>query len=310
MSTSAAPGWQEFQGKTVDDATAEGLRRLGLGADEALIEVVSKGSRGLFGLGSEPAVVRIARKPAPVSPPVSAPPAPAAPAVSAPAPVPAAASPTVSQPAAQPVSQPAAQPVEKVTEPPQPPASVPTYNEVETEVDGEIEQAAAQTDAAAARISDEELARLSTELLQTVVQLMGFSATVRSEWRAADAITSDRHLLLNLYGQNLSPLIGRRGDTLENVQYLLRLMVNQKVHRWLNIVVDVDGFRAKRVDHLTQLAHRMADQVAGTGRAFALEPMPPNERRIIHLALRNDQRVVTESAGEGDRRKVTIAPVK
>ena len=85
-------------------------------------------------------------------------------------------------------------------------------------------------------------------------------------------------------------------------------MVNQKMHRWLNIVVDVEEFRAKRVDHLTRLAQRMADQVAETQRSFALEPMPPNERRIVHLALRDSETVFTESTGEGERRKVTIFP--
>jgi spoIIIJ-associated protein len=296
MSLSTIPQWQEFQGKTVDDATAEGLRRLGLRADAAMIEVVTKGSRGLFGLGSEPAVVRIAPKPVPVSASESAPPAPTSP---------------VNPPAPPPQTVPSVDVQEPVYETPADlQTELPIVEAAEAAADDEIMKEVAPADATAARVSDEELALLSTELLQTMVRLMGFSATVRSEWRTADAITSDRHLLLNLHGQNLSPLIGRRGDTLENIQYLLRLMVNQKVHRWLNIVVDVDGFRAKRVEHLTQLAHRMADQVASTGRAFSLEPMPPNERRIIHLALRDDQRVVTESIGEDERRKVTIAPLK
>lgn len=298
MSASANPEWREFQGKTVDDAVADGLRRLGLSADAALIEVINKGSRGLFGIGSEPAVVRIAPKPAPIVAPEPAP-APVPPPI-APSPGDIQAQSTVVEVAGAPASPSAAAPETAAS------GDVAAEDNLAYATDEESAPHATKT----AHIDDDELARLATELLQTMVRLMGFTAVVQAEWRAADAITSDRHLLLNLHGQNLSPLIGRRGDTLENIQYLLRLMVNQKVHRWLNIVVDVDGFRVKRVDHLTQLAHRMADQVASTGRPFALEPMPPNERRIIHLALRDDHRVITESAGEGDRRKVTIAPVK
>ena len=155
---------------------------------------------------------------------------------------------------------------------------------------------------------DEQVAALAGDMLLKIITLMGFDARVETHWRDADAITDDRHLLLSAHGRDLSALIGRRGETLENLQYLLRLMVNQKMHRWLNIIVDVEEFRAKRVEHLTRLAERMADQVTETQRSFALEPMPPNERRIVHLALRDSETVFTESTGEGERRKVTIFP--
>lgn len=283
---SSDPRSGEFTGKTVDDAVAEGLRRLGLHADDAVIQVVSKGSRGLFGIGSEPAVVRVSPKPvsAPVTPPATTP------------------DPLPPTPATPPLSLIPPQPATIADAPPPPVAS-------DMEIpDGENEQETPAPVRSAA--SDDEVSELGASLLTTMVHHMGFSASVTPEWRDADAITSERHLLLNLHGDSLSPLIGRRGDTLENIQYLLRLMVNQKLHRWLNIIVDVDNFRAKRVEHLTLLAKRMADQVADTGRAFTLEPMPPNERRIIHLALRDSPHVVTESIGEGERRKVTISPKK
>ncbi|MBK8046705.1 MAG: hypothetical protein IPK16_06025 [Anaerolineales bacterium] len=85
-------------------------------------------------------------------------------------------------------------------------------------------------------------------------------------------------------------------------------MVNQRTHAWKNIVVDVEHYREHRVEHLTQLALRSAQQVAKSGRALALEPMPPSERRIIHLALRDNPDVYTESSGEGERRKIQILP--
>ncbi len=139
---------------------------------------------------------------------------------------------------------------------------------------------------------------------------MGFEAEVIAEWRERDADNEHRYLLLDLQGRDLSPLIGRRGDTLGNMQYLLRLMINQRLHRWKNIVVDVEGYRQRRIEHLSQLALRLAQQVVQTGRPMSLEPMPANERRIIHLTLRESTDVFTESIGEGARRKVQILPRK
>ena len=85
-------------------------------------------------------------------------------------------------------------------------------------------------------------------------------------------------------------------------------MVNQQMKEWTNITVDVEQYKERRVEQLTQLAHRMAEQVATGGRAMSLEPMPANERRIIHIALRDHPAVYTESTGEGERRKVNIVP--
>ncbi len=284
---------QEFSGKSVEEATAEGLRRLGLRAEDAEIEVVNRGSRGLFGIGSEPAVVRIRRAAAP-QPPRPAP-QPTAPAVDK-----SAAEKGAPKQSTPPGMAPEAAPQEAAPQ------------EV-TPQEAAAEKPAAAEDALAGGPSperDAQVTEMAGEMLETIVRLMGFSARVDAEWRDADAITDDRHLLLGIHGPNLSALIGRRGETLESLQYLLRLMVNQKMHRWLNIVVDVEDYRAKRVEHLTHLAQRMADQVATTGRSFALEPMPPNERRIVHLALRDHPSVFTESTGDAERRKVNIFPRK
>ncbi|MGL4650607.1 MAG: RNA-binding cell elongation regulator Jag/EloR [Caldilineaceae bacterium] len=306
-------GAQEFSGKSVDEAVAEGLRKLGLRSDQVTIDIINKGSRGLFGLGSEPAVVRLAPRPAvDASPAVAvAPPAPPAPATPATATVqnvpeaPRPAAPIHAVPTAPAAAAPAASAGrdahERATEMVSTSASAPTP---------------AATPVAPVELSDDpveqdaEIAALAAGMLNNVVRLMGFDARVDAEWRDADDITEERHLLLRVHGRDVSALIGRRGETLENLQYLLRLMVNQRMHRWLNIIVDVEDYRSKRVEHLTHLAQRMADQVAETARAFALEPMPPNERRIVHLALRDDTRIFTESTGEGERRKVNIFPRK
>jgi spoIIIJ-associated protein len=104
-------------------------------------------------------------------------------------------------------------------------------------------------------------------------------------------------------------LIGRRGETLNALQYITRLICNRELQRRANIVVDVQGYKSRREVALRNLAERMAGEAYRRGRTVTLEPMPPNERRIIHLALRDDPHVTTESVGVGDKRKVTIIPV-
>lgn len=285
---------QIFTGKNVEEAIAEGLRALGLRQTEVEIEIISRGSRGIFGLGSEPAQVRIKPRPVSAAPQleptiVSAPP-------SSEAPQPRDAG---RRPAA--VSE--AETVSQAIETPDAVSAI-----AETEDAEEVEQI--ETAERSSAEEEEQLAQLASELLGNVVRLMGFEARVVAEWREPDADNEQRYLLLDLHGKDLNPLIGRRGETLNNLQYLVRLMVNQRLHRWKNIVVDVEGYRRRRMEHLSQLALRSAQQVAQTGRALALEPMPASERRIIHLTLRDHPDVITESSGEGERRKVHILPRK
>ena len=115
-------------------------------------------------------------------------------------------------------------------------------------------------------------------------------------------------LVLDIRGNDLSTLIGRRGETLDSLQYLVRLLVAKELGRYLHVVLDVEGYKAHRAQTLKQLALRMADRVATTHKPAALEPMPANERRIVHLALRDHTQVRTESVGMGENRKVTIIP--
>lgn len=291
----------EFKAKTVDEAVEDGLRTLGLARGDVEIEVLQKGSRGIFGLGSEPAVVRLTPRavttPSPVTPPT---PVDVITPVVEPPPAPVNVMPDV-KPTPTPVA--AVTPVPPV-EPPSvvapPAAGEPAIMQTEEEI-------------------DQELMAMATHLLSEMVRLMGFSADVRASWQDEDETVDDhdedeedghvrsgRYLLLDIEGTELGALIGRRGETLENIQYLLRLMVNQKIHKWKNIVVDVEHYKARRVTQLTQLAERMAEQVARTGRAISLEPMPANERRIVHMTLREHPDVYTESYGDGGRRKVHI----
>jgi len=114
--------------------------------------------------------------------------------------------------------------------------------------------------------------------------------------------------ILEVSGPGTDALIGRRGKTLAALQHITRLMVGQETASRANLIIDVEGFKARREKTLRGLAVRMAEQAMRTNRKVVLEPMPPHERRIIHLALRDHPRVTTESIGEGKRRKVTIIP--
>ena len=115
-------------------------------------------------------------------------------------------------------------------------------------------------------------------------------------------------LSLNIVGDALGILIGRRGETLRDLQFITRLIVSRKIGTWPNLVVDIENYKARRVKSLQALARRMADQVRRTKQPVILEPMPAHERRIIHLTLRNDPDVYTESTGQDENRKVQILP--
>lgn len=105
-------------------------------------------------------------------------------------------------------------------------------------------------------------------------------------------------------------LIGRRGETLRSLQFLLNLLVSRRVQKWPQVVVDVGNYRQRRQESLEGLARRMAERVRQSGRSIVLEPMAAYERRIVHLALRDDSSVYTESTGEGENRKIVIYPSK
>ena len=156
-----------------------------------------------------------------------------------------------------------------------------------------------------------ELADISCEVLTNLIDKMGLLAAVEvvEPGGEIDSETGEvSPLVVNVVGDELGILIGRRGSTLRDLQFMVRLIVNREIKIWPNLVVDVDGYKARREEALRVLAKRMADQVRETDRVATLEPMPAYERRIVHITLRDDPDVYTESTGEGEDRKVQIFP--
>jgi spoIIIJ-associated protein len=155
---------------------------------------------------------------------------------------------------------------------------------------------------------DQEALRVTHETVSELLERMGLKAEVQSHWGEASTPTGIRPLHVDVRGKDLSILIGRRGETLSALQYITRLIVGKELRKPIAVVIDVEGYRARREQQLRRLAQRMAQQTIERGRTMSLEPMPANERRIIHIELRDNPQVYTESVGEGDKRKVTIVP--
>ena len=277
---------QEATGKTVDEARAKACALLGVQADDLNVsyEVLEMPQKtGFLGLKTTPAKVCVS---------VEEPDAPAAPAA---APAPAAEAAPVQETAPE---VPAA-PVEEPAAPVEAPAA-------------EVEQPAAEQAApAAAAAADEETevpivieenakVKAAVEYLQEVIVKMGVENVTFS------AVQKGEATIIRLDGEHLGALIGRRGETMESLSYLASLVANRLEGDYIKLGLDVAGYRDKRESDLTALAQRIGAKVRKTGRSFAMEPMNPYERRIIHSAISKMEGVRSESKGEGRDRRVVI----
>lgn len=139
------------------------------------------------------------------------------------------------------------------------------------------------------------------EFLSKIFKEMKLDVTI-------DVKEKNGYLVFDLKGKNLGILIGRRGDTLDSLQFLLNLVINEKNGAKVKGIIDIENYRAKREETLIGLSHKLAAKARKTGQKVVLEPMNPQERRIIHMALQNDRRVSTYSEGEEPYRKVVIVP--
>jgi spoIIIJ-associated protein len=147
----------------------------------------------------------------------------------------------------------------------------------------------------------------------TLAELLGkmkIRAEVSAAWSEAASPDEPAPLLLEVTGEDLGLLIGPRGETVAALQYLTRLIVSKEIGDSVNLLVDVEGHRRRREEQIRRMARKMAEQVVQRRRTMSLEPMPPAERRVVHLELRDHPEDYTESVGEGDKRKVTIIPKK
>jgi spoIIIJ-associated protein len=143
---------------------------------------------------------------------------------------------------------------------------------------------------------------VAKEVLETLISLMNITAEVT----VLQANTGELPVTLNIEGEDLGVLIGRRGQALASLQYVVRLIAAEKLKVWVPINIDIAGYKKRRYESLQDLALRLAEQVKRSRRLIMLEPMPADERRIIHMALTDHPDVTTQSMGEGDMRKVAI----
>ena len=272
---------QEATGKTVDEARAKACALLGVQAEDMNVsyEVLEMPQKtGFLGLKLTPARVRVS-----VEEP-DAPKTPEAPAAEAPA----------------------AAPVEEKVEAPAAPAA----KEAAPAEEPKAEEAAPVAEAAPAEeaeevevpinIEENSKVKAAVEYLQEVITRMGVNDVTFS------AVQKGEATIIRLDGEKLGALIGRRGETMESLSYLASLVANRLEGDYIKLGLDVAGYRDKRESDLTALAQRIGAKVRKTGRSFAMEPMNPYERRIIHSAIGKMEGVRSESKGEGRDRRVVI----
>ena len=273
----------EAKGSDVDSAIAKGLAELNLNRDDVTIEILDEGSRGLFGLGGRPALVRL------IVDIAAAPEMPAPVAQVEPTPAPKPTPPPAPAPAPRPVA-------------PKPIAAAPTPTRHDDDTD-EGEESDHLTEAELTHEGE-----VAVDVVHTLLNYLSVTADVSLTLSDPDDLTGRRINMINISGNDLGVLIGPRGETLDSFQFVSRLVVAHQIERKASFTLDVEWYRQRRKDALAQLATRMARKVTKQRRPVTLEPMPPHERRAIHMALRNFKGVYTQSTGVGDRRRVRIYP--
>ena len=282
----------EATGRTVNEAIENALVRLGASRDQVAIEVISEGSRGILGIGAEDARVSVAlaeRVPSP----------------SAPLPEGEGSEPAPREGIATSPSSPSPRGRGAGGEgPARPPSGLepaprrPMQPLQEELPEAELEEEDAD---AALAVAGDELVDASVGVLLELLELMHLDGEVEVRSRTYP-------LTLNVHGDDLGILIGRHGETLGGLQFIVNLIISRRMGRWTRVVVDVEEYRLRRERTLRDVASRAAERVRRTRQTVTLEPMPSNERRIVHLALQGDRFVSTHSIGEGDSRKVVISP--
>ena len=264
----------EVRGKTADEALAKGLAELGLDRDDVSVEIVERGKKGVFGIGAVEAVVRLTYEapdePAPVRP-APKPEAPKPPRPEAPKP-----------------------PRQEAPKPPKPEAPKPAP----------APAAAPAVSGPAPEKAEGAQAEQTEAFLRGLLEHMGVQAQIQITPRQGGGLD------VQLAGDHIGAVIGRRGETLDAIQHLTNYAVNRGSDRHAHINVDAENYRAKREDSLVRLAEKMAAKAIKYKRSMALEPMNSYERHVIHTALQDYEGVTTSSTGTEPNRRVVVSYVK
>ena len=271
----------EFSGRTVDEAIFHGLNEMGVTIDQVDIITVQSESKGIFGFGARNAIVRLVERETPVVPDFSA------------------------------INEERREQREERRERRSDRKDDRRDNRGRGEKRSDRRREQPREEKPVASAPEEELPYSrdlaeeldSAKFLQELLNKMGVNGTV-------SAFENDEGIKLKIDSDTDGLLIGRRGETLDALQYIVSLYENKdrKENGYRRISIDTEGYRARREDTLKRLARRNAMKVAKSGRSFAMEPMNPYERRVIHSALQSFRGVTTHSEGEEPNRRVIITP--
>ena len=262
--------------KTVDDAITEALIQLGVTSDRLEYEVIEKGSAGFLGIGMKQAVIEARRKPEPKEEKIEEP---------------VVEEPVKAEPKKVETVQPQKAAAEKKADEPQ---KATFEKAVEKEVKEEVKKETKLVEVQPQTIEAVE------DFLKNTMKAMDMEVELKTE------IDQDGALCVDMSGEHMGILIGKRGQTLDSLQYLANRVANKHQEGYVRVKLDTENYRARREETLRHLAKNIAHKVKRNRRPVALEPMNPYERRIIHSALQSDPYVMTHSEGEEPFRKVVI----
>lgn len=259
--------YQEFSAKTVQEAITEACTHFVVASDKLDYEVVEEGSTGFLGIGSKSAIIKA----------------------------------RVKDEAEILEAEAAAQNEEKTLDKEEKKAEKEEAKAEKKEEKEEFKEAKKESKKEKVVVNAKEVEEMSIAFLKDVLHAMDIPAVVEAEYNAEEEV-----LDINLIGEDMGILIGKRGQTLDSLQYLVSLVVNKSTTGYIRVKVDTENYRSRRKATLENLARNIAAKVKRTRRPVSLEPMNPYERRIIHSALQNDKYVTTHSEGEEPYRKVVV----
>ena len=267
--------------KTLDDAITEALIQLGVTSDRLEYDVIEKGSSGFLGIGAKQAVIRARRKIEKVEEPEE----------------------TV-------VIEPVKEKKREVKRESKKEIKKDTKKEIKREIKKEVKKEIkkeskpeVKKELELAKVEDHTI-KACEEFLHNVLKTMGMEVEITSE------IDEEGALSINMEGENMGILIGKRGQTLDSLQYLTNRVANKSQEGYVRVKLDTEDYRRRRKETLENLAKNIAHKVNRTRKTISLEPMNPYERRIIHSALQSDKNVTTHSEGEEPYRRVVVTLVR